>query len=427
MIRSKKNISLRVYVMIVFMLMAITMIAFFSVQSFGYFIWGLDKLTVNTMEDIAHEFPVAADEQREVLGHVVSGSWSLVPENIRNYIPEPPVRTHHLDKELIRETFFSPPKEGYFVSKVLLQDGRYIFVSKVVSDKKYKNSLGPEHHAKEDPMLIIGILGLFILIACILVSLYLLRSITRPVEAIQEWAASLTISGLDKKKPDFRFRELNELAEIVRGSLDSVNQATQREQELLKYASHELRTPIAVIRSNAALLKKVAPSPSDQEQKVRDRIDRASLTMKEMMETLLWLYREDEESLQPSEVKLSDLITQIVQDSEYLLQGKDVTLQMNLKDDCSLMVVSSACRIMLTNMIRNAFQHTQQGSVLIEQDNCQIRVINEETGDAGEGQQDLGFGLGLRLNHKLAEKFGWRFTNDAQGRRYVAEVEFPSS
>ncbi|MEB3733551.1 histidine kinase dimerization/phospho-acceptor domain-containing protein [Halopseudomonas pachastrellae] len=59
-----------------------------------------------------------------------------------------------------------------------------------------------------------------------------------------------------------------------------------------RFTSHELRTPISVIRANVELLERLrAQSRIDpaMEQQALDRIDRASLTMQHLTETLLWL------------------------------------------------------------------------------------------------------------------------------------------
>ncbi|WP_244225164.1 histidine kinase dimerization/phospho-acceptor domain-containing protein [Vibrio aquaticus] len=59
----------------------------------------------------------------------------------------------------------------------------------------------------------------------------------------------------------------------------------------LGYASHELRTPIAVTRNNSELLCKMISKgiPSEKQLVVLDRIERAGFTMTDLTETLLWL------------------------------------------------------------------------------------------------------------------------------------------
>ncbi len=83
------------------------------------------------------------------------------------------------------------------------------------------------------------------------------RKVTTPVEQLKNWAKNMTTDQLSQPIPDFHYSELNVLANIVKSSMESVQQSVEREKKFLAYASHELRTPIAVTKTNTELLKKM--------------------------------------------------------------------------------------------------------------------------------------------------------------------------
>ncbi|QBM17966.1 hypothetical protein MARI_20900 [Marinobacter sp. JH2] len=124
------------------------------------------------------------------------------------------------------------------------------------------------------------------------------------------WTHSLDNDKLSDPVPDFSYPELNEMAELIRNSLSSVQQAVDRERRFLRHASHELRTPISTIRSNIELHRKLTQKREkfEDEQNIVDRIDRASLTMKHLTETLLWLNHEPDMPLQSEATDLPELI-----------------------------------------------------------------------------------------------------------------------
>ncbi|MEF1230904.1 HAMP domain-containing sensor histidine kinase, partial [Vibrio fortis] len=189
-------------------------------------------------------------------------------------------------------------------------------------------------------------------------------------------------------------------------SLSSVQESLEREQRFLGYASHELRTPIAVTRTNSELLRKMITKqlPAEKQLEVLDRIERAGFTMTDLTETLLWLNRQEGKSLPSYPVSLGKSIQQIVGELGYLLQGKSVEVTTTV-DQTTLELPEGLCRIVISNLIRNAFQHTENGIVEIAQAGDTLSIVNRNT-EPKIGRDDLGFGLGLELTQRLIAQYG---------------------
>jgi signal transduction histidine kinase len=257
---------------------------------------------------------------------------------------------------------------------------------------------------------------------------WLWRRLTQPVTELGAWARGLTEASLKQEIPDFRYRDLNEFAAIVRNSLISVRDALDREQTFLRHASHELRTPISVIRNNIQLISTLKQRSAETETNPKelaaiDRIDRASLTMKHLTETLLWLGREDHEDLPQTDVQLDQLLESLAEELKYLLQGKDVELEVATEAHTSTLP-EAAARIVFGNLIRNAFQHTWAGKVEIRQTADLITVVNTlESPEGDESVADLGFGLGLALTEKLCEQLGWKFDQQQTVTHWYSEIK----
>jgi signal transduction histidine kinase len=274
-------------------------------------------------------------------------------------------------------------------------------------------------------MVEIALWGIAVTIIFALVFLLALRWLARPVEALYLWAKQLNLDELEQPIPKFKFKELNSLANIVHTSVASVGESLQKEHEFLQYASHELRTPISILRSNSALLDKINPTPSKKEREVRDRIQRASLSMKGITEILLWLGREEDYSEPYEKVDLSVLLSHIVAEQRFLTEGKDVDLALKLKAHTQYLP-KEACRILLTNMIRNAFQHTTEGTiqVILQENNIVIENPLDEGSISNNGINEIGFGLGLKLSRKLADKFNWGLTCVQQQGLNIVKIRF---
>ena len=419
--------SLRVYMLSLLLLAGFGMATFFSLQSANYFLTGIQNVVSHVMRDIALEVPLGPDGTTQLLDFHVTDDWQKVPLEIRDEFKVPPTIENDLQKRFYDWNYFSPPERAYLLMLVRLPNGEPRYVSETRAEGSECEHIDVHEDYGLDPMVQIALYGIGVTVIFGAILLLILRIVARPAEALRDWAKSLSADRLAQPVPDFQYRELNTLAGIVHTSLDSVNTALQREQEFLGYASHELRTPISVIRSNAALLKKVSPDPGGKEQQVRERIDRASLTMKDMTETLLWLSRDEDAPLPLETVELSGLISQLTQELEYLLKGKPVEVTLDL-EPAELQLPVTAARLMLCNLIRNAFQHTLSGRVEIHQRGAEVVLCNTEqaAAETREDNSSLGFGLGLKLTRKLALRFDWPYRNEQLGREHKVTICFES-
>ena len=377
------------------------------------------------MFDIGQHYPESGKEEQRILNFHVTTNWNKVPKPIRDNFPDIPAEVNVLYSKFVDWIYIAPPKKTYSLM-MIKRDGKQIYVSQFIED--IAGEIEREHDYNElsiDPMLLVVLMGLLGITLFVITILTIFKKIALPVESLQLWAKELEINELEEEIPDFRFKELNSLARLIHQNLASVANSIKREQRFLSYASHELRTPIAVLRSNSALLEKISPEPSEKERVIRDRIQRASLKMKSMTETLLWLSREGETEMPVESVILGSLVENIQQELKYLLAGKSVDVSLDI-DKTSVDLALTPSVIVLNNLIRNAFQHTQYGQVTILQKSNIINITNIESATQSNSQvnDELGFGLGMQLVEKLAEQFGWCYTADKLDNGYTVSVIF---
>ncbi|WP_271270620.1 sensor histidine kinase [Aliamphritea hakodatensis] len=400
--------SLKSYILFRIILLAICMSALLTYQSTQYFLEGFDSVQESQMIQASKLLPPGQNAITTDFGYHVADRWEKVPENIRNIFPTPPERHQ---KQLIHFEnwwYFAPPEKSYSLMSLRNKHGELRYVSKIMISSNMEKTTS---HEGLDPMVIIALWGLGSLAVFIFVIYRMLNNLTYPVQSIYKWARQLNLKSANESPPDFQYDELNQLAKIIHGSIQNAGQALEREKEFLGFASHELRTPIATLRSNATLLDKISTSPSLKEREVRDRILRASLTMKGITETLLWLNRDSQEALETTDVHIEYTLQQVTGELDYLLAGKDVEVSIRTQPTI-MQLPEAAFRILITNIIRNAFQHTISGKIQIIQDGNSIRVIN--TLPASQAKTQTGFGLGLKLIRQLVSRFNWALTEQEE-------------
>lgn len=415
----KMQPSLKLYLIAMMIFTGITTIVVMSIISANYFIAGIDMPLNHHMRAQAFVRPVKDGRPMRSHDFIVATRWQDLPKQITSRLKEQDAQEGKLLKSLDGNPFFSEPKAGYFVMK-LTRAGETRYVASMFER-------GPKHISAQSlsPHFIdILIIALLAILLFSIVPYLIMRQVTKPVGKLMAWTSTLSPSQLVKQPPDFQYNELNKLADLVRSSLISVQESLQREQEFLGYASHELRTPIAVTRTNSELLRKMVNKsmPVAKQLQVIERIERASLTMSDLTETLLWLNRQSDKSLPETQVCLGELIQQLLDELNYLQQNKQITVSVEV-DDYTQQLPEALCRIILTNLIRNAIQHTQQGSITIKQQESFVSINNQEEQES-EIKDNLGFGLGLELTKRLVQHYGWQYSNIYSNNGHKVEIDF---
>lgn len=420
----KRQISLKLFVGLVFLLTFLVLVGGYSYLSDDLFNRGMNSNEILRMEEALQSYLQEVSEpKRDRLtsyhGYLISSSWQQMPDNFRQaYKLGPPDRRFSIAHEMDGDK-----KHGLILLFVLRHqsDEATYFVGRRRTSTPDMSPFAM-NSADSRPILIAVGVGVAALLAGVL--LLLARLVAKPVRALEAWTRSLGPDNLEQPPPDFYYPELNRMAELVRDSLSSVRDGLDREQKFLGYASHELRTPIAVIRNNIELFPKIdqlaEPTRSKQQRQIMGRIDRAGLNMQHLTETLLWLSRDNIESLKTKQIALDGLLRHQIDESSYLLERKDVELQVET-DPCLIDLPGVPTEIVLRNLVRNAFQHTEEGQILITQQGPVITVINPHSKEDGE-QDSLGFGFGLQLISQLTAKLGWHYQVESQAATYKATI-----
>jgi len=230
--------------------------------------------------------------------------------------------------------------------------------------------------------------------------------------------------------------EVGLLAKGLEQAMKRVEMFIERENQFSRYASHELRTPVTIIKGAVALLKKRLSGGEDPAWRPLKRIERSVTNMENIIETLLWLSREDVILDQNQNFPIVPVVQETIEQNRYLIGNKPIDIEIVSEDEPQLRIPASCFQIALTNLIRNAIQYTAFGKIKVIVKND--RIIVSDTGVGMEpddlkivnlpyatGDQDKGFGLGLSIVKRLCNRFGWKLNIVSKtGRGTTAELIF---
>ena len=259
---------------------------------------------------------------------------------------------------------------------------------------------------------------------------YMTLKFIRPLRELKDWTSQLNENNKITNVPNFKFEELNELANTLAGSLNENLRLIEKDKFFLRAASHELRTPISVSSINVELMNMYigAQHVSPKLTVPLLRIENAVKDMQQLSETLLWLDHDRGSSIESTQFDLKSTINSIVADSRYLLMNKNVDIAVNCANT-TITCNFPSFKIVLGNIVRNAMQYTSNGKIEINLDERRALIKNVNTNNTlintqNADNSDYSYGLGLILVEKICNKGNWKYSTSNMGDGREVQILF---
>jgi heavy metal sensor kinase len=300
----------------------------------------------------------------------------------------------------------------------------------VIATAQSLNAFAKSLHEAELVLLV----GLPILVLVATAGGYALaRTVLAPVSAMTERAASISASTMHDRLPALPRRdELGRLASVFNDMLDRLERAFEDQRRFMADASHELRTPVAVISGESELaLSREQRSPGE----LRDAlatIREESRRLREIVDDLFLLARTQSGGrvARLEDVYVRDIVEECARSGRTLAAAKHIALSLDAApDDLPLRGDETLLKRLVMNLIDNAVKYTppsgridlvtrrSNGHFIIEvadtgvgipesdQPHIFDRFYRAATGDDDSGRME-GAGLGLAIARGIARAHG---------------------
>jgi len=229
---------------------------------------------------------------------------------------------------------------------------------------------------------------------------YLTNRVLRRVHLTTQTAREITVGDFSTRLPVSGNDEFSELAETFNGLLNRLQSAFQQQERLLEQqrrftadASHELKTPLTVIKGTTSMTLHSAPTVSAYRTALQE-IDRAADTMSHLVQDLLFLARSDGGQLGKDQI---ELLVRDILDSAVSGSARDSTLITLGIEDETLSVMGNERELvrLFSNVLDNAAHHTPNGGTIhvsaqAEGENVVVTVSDTGPGIAAEHLPHLG-------------------------------------
>lgn len=207
----------------------------------------------------------------------------------------------------------------------------------------------------------------------------------RPVDRITEAANRITGgSDLSERLPDGGKDEIARLAQSFNAMLDRLESAFEREKQFTSDASHELRTPISVILSQADFALANPDDPAEILHALQ-AIRTQGRKMTALVAQLLELTRADNQTLrlEKERVDLSALCETVAEELEATAQARAIRLQCELDPGVMLEGDQTLLTRMVMNLVANAIAYGKENGyalLRLHQTEHEIRLSVSDNG-----------------------------------------------
>lgn len=262
-------------------------------------------------------------------------------------------------------------------------------------------------------LVIVGVLAAII-------GLFVSKMLTAPINRLVSQVKELDPEHLPTDfSQNYKDDEVGLLAAALEKSMQRINEFIEREKNFTRDSSHELRTPVTVIKGAVELIRQLPECRNKTLAGPVSRIERSLKNMEEIIKAFLWLAREQHVKVKAESCLVGDIVKNAVEDNRYLMAAKPISLDMKLEDNPRIAVPESVFRIAVVNLIRNAFIHTNQGRITINVKSACIQITNtgmqisaNQLGTIKEpfqkGISSQGFGIGLAIVERLCRRFDFK-------------------
>ena len=263
-------------------------------------------------------------------------------------------------------------------------------------------------------------------VSALLGAFLLSRWILQPLERLRRASTRFARGELSARAPESGPQELVEVSASFNEMATNIEQLFDARRQLVAWASHDLRTPLASLRAMIEALEDDLASTDEYLPAIRDQLDTLTLLVEDLFE----LARIDAGvlALDVEDASLADLISSCLRGLDAEARARNIRLEAHLeRGDPRVRIAPAKIERVLLNLLTNAVRHTPSDgavSVVVAPNSDHVVVAVEDTGpglsddapermferfwraDDSRASSTGGAGLGLAIAQGLVHAHG---------------------
>jgi two-component system OmpR family sensor kinase len=300
-----------------------------------------------------------------------------------------------------------------------------------------------ERKEVDEAVRIVGAVAAGVLLVGTAVAFFTAGRVLRPLRDLRDGARSITGADMSRRIGVEGDDELADLGRAFNRMLDRLSIAFTNQRDFIRDISHELRTPIAVVRGHLELLAEMDPASRRERDATISLVTGELDRMSRFVDDLLLLAKSDQPNFLSLEtVRVGELCQELVQKVRGLAERE---WRLEVSSGRSIVADPQRLTQAVMNLTRNAVEHTSQddtveigasvngheASIWVSDSGTGVqpederRIFDRFTRGRGSGVDYEGSGLGLAIVRAIAEAHGGRVeleSRPGEGARFTITV-----
>lgn len=248
---------------------------------------------------------------------------------------------------------------------------------------------------------------------------FLARKALKPVDQITHTARVITTKNLNQRIEPLKVKdEISRLVDTFNDMISRLDQSFNQIKQFTADASHELKTPLTILKGEVEVALRRERTPSEYIQILESNLEEIN-RMSKIVDDLLWLSKADigEIKIQKEEVNLTALIQELVDQMSLLAQSKRIQIQTvhhNGSEEIRIYGDALRMRELFLNLIDNGIKYTEEGGEITIHLQKETSLQNEEMIGSSDGRKigfakvtisDTGIGISKEDQRKIFNRF----------------------
>ncbi|MFT5207159.1 MAG: heavy metal sensor kinase [Candidatus Omnitrophota bacterium] len=327
-----------------------------------------NELSIN--EEYSHAFTIFDAEGHFIQPADFEGAHFIDQADIVEFLKDAPQSTYFKDIKINSETKTLP--QMLAAGRAYNQaSGQVCYL--VVQTDASSVVMELELYQRRLLMLLPPILLFVIFCAWVLAGLVL-----KPVQKMATVFEEISVQNFDKKAPiTGSGDEFDRLAESFNRMLTRIRESYDRIAQFTSDASHELNTPVTVMRNEVDVIlskKRSLEEYSDALYSQQEELDRLS----RLIQSMLWIARADSKRLQTNfiAISLEDILRDVTDSYEPVAAAKSIHIELKLKPISHIQGDTPQLKQLFANLIDNAIKYNREnGHIWVNLDEDNEHVI----------------------------------------------------
>ena len=317
---------------------------------------------------------------------------------------------------------------------------RFRCLSKVIylNKKPYRFNVETNIEETQETIFFISITTVFLFVMIVGGLLFLNRRLSKSVwKPFRETLDQLkTFSLNNQTKIEFSKTDVSEFDELNQSLTKLIEHNVsvyKTQKEFTENASHELQTPLAILKNKLDILLQNQDLTEKQYQ-IAEEMNRALSRSSRINKNLLLLAKIDNKQFDSETFHLNEVLNQSLEILQEHFEQKNISVKTEISDNVKVNGNIGLTEVLINNLILNAIRHTSiNGSILIRLSQSEFEVSNSGTGKLNGdllfkrfsrfSKDNNGSGLGLAIVQEICKSQNWTIDYRFENNNHIFSVK----